>query len=738
MRFSELREELTDFYGQKLHTLHEKSMKQCEEVLNREISLNTPAIMQKTAQYALIAENVIPVIYRHTLLFGEVCANEAREGPDTMGNWTYRKNRIHYREYGKAVLEEKNACTRYPLYSFCGEFGDEYYHFAFENEKILQYGFRGIHERVCRRLSETALSDKERDWLEAVKAGCLAVRRVARRFAEQATNCAETARDDERKAHYLKIAETAARIPWEKPETFYEALETVFFLQQVIPALEGGGLYSVGRLDVLLYPFYKDDIAAGRITQDEVYGLICEFLLLFDLRIPHDLQNQRDSLVNAVYTLGGIDGDGKPVFNPLTELFLKADSEENIIYPKIKCRFGTETPKEYFDLINTELMHGKSTILYENDGALIPALERAGIQASDARNYSLLGCWEPVIPGCTNEHCSYFSALKIFELSVHGGLYEKALPFSLTPLDNARSFEEVLTITRNNFHAVMDSRCRVAVSARKSWHLVDPHPLLSSTLDDCLEKGLDVTDGGAKYHHDEIICAGLPNVIDSLLVIQELCFDKKKYGLGELLAAVRNDWDREDMRRDALSCHFFGDESEESGAMVKCLTDDLASYARTLPALWGGHVTVGYMLFMEMYPWAKNMRATPDGRRKGDFFARGLTPSSLHYIPSVTGIINSFEAIDAGNIAANGVLNITLPYAHMDLSIWEALMRRIAKSSVSALQINCVSREELQDAVKHPEKHQSLIVRVCGYSAQFVSLPEDVRRDFLSRNFFEV
>ena len=95
------------------------------------------------------------------------------------------------------------------------------------------------------------------------------------------------------------------------------------------------------------------------------------------------------------------------------------------------------------------------------------------------------------------------------------------------PLDGASSFEDVMEITLRNICAVMESRARVAVTARKHWHLVDPHPLLSSALDDCVAKARDLTDGGARYHHDEIIVAGLPNVADSLLAIRELCFERK-------------------------------------------------------------------------------------------------------------------------------------------------------------------------------------------------------------------
>ena len=169
---------------------------------------------------------------------------------------------------------------------------------------------------------------------------------------------------------------------------------------------------------------------------------------------------------------------------------------------------------------------------------------------------------------------------------------------------------------------------------------------------------------------------------------------------------------------------------------MRLVTDNLASFAQTLPALWGGRVTIGYMLFMEMYRVAENLRATPDGRYNGDFFSRGLTPSSLHPIASLTSVINCFAKLDATDMAANSVLNVSVPLSDMPLSVWETIIRCSANTAINALQINRVSKEELLDAIEHPEEHQSLIVRVCGYSARFVSLPEIVQQDFLQRNIY--
>ncbi len=737
-----LRTELSDFYRSRLNGKFKDCCERSKSALDAAVPGGLNAFEEKRRQYAVIAETVEPVLFRHTDFYYEVCANDSVERPQTPGMWTYRKNRSDYSRLAEAVLAEKNACTSVPLYTFCGEFGDEMYHFAFENEKVLQTGFRGLYEKISGYLAKPGLTERQTAFYRAAADGCLSMKRVAERFSEKARELADAALSADEKRHYEKIAETARKIPWEKPSGFYEALEAVLFIEQVLPALEGGGLYTVGRLDRLLWEFYRSDLEAGALTREQAYALICEFLILFDSRIDHDSPDQSDSLVCAVYTLGGCDEDGKPFYNELTELFLRANREENIIYPKIKCRFGKDSPGEYLNLINAELASGKSTLLYVNDDAMLPALRRAGIGDGDARNYSLLGCWEPVVPGCSNEHCAYMNLIKILELSVWGGYSHEALPFEIRPIDGAEDFEDVLETVLADIEAVFASRSRVAVGARRYWSEIDPHPLISCALDDCLARGRDLTEGGAKYNLDEIICAGLPNVIDSLLVIRDLCFEKKTVTLPALLHAVRSNWadDTPDMaalRSDALRCHFFGDASVESMSLTERVTDFIAECAEKQPSLWGGRMTVGYMLFMELYRWAKGVRATPDGRHNGDLFARGLTPSSLHHIESVTDVLTGLSAIDPSGVAADSVLNITLPYHDMPLPIWEAFLRTAAGFPVQALQINCVTKEELLDARIHPEAHSGLIVRVCGYSAKFTSLPRYVQDDFLQRNFFE-
>ena len=192
------------------------------------------------------------------------------------------------------------------------------------------------------------------------------------------------------------------------------------------------------------------------------------------------------------------------------------------------------------------------------------------------------------------------------------------------------------------------------------------------------------------------------------------------------------------MRHAAIHCPCWGDESEESCALARRFNTDLYEALQGLQTLWpGGHVQLGHLTYTEIRFWAEKTLATPDGRRNGDYFAQGLTPSRLHRIESVTAVVNSLAALDGSQMAGNSVVNIIFPSNRMTLGNCAAFLRACAHSAMGSLQLNCVTKEELLDAQAHPENHRDLIVRVCGFSARFTSLSPEWQKEVLTRNFYD-
>ena len=745
--FKKLRDELRDFYFHGDAERAKAFADKCFAIMDERVSDGMSITEQKLLQYDVIAEQFEPTLFRHTPYFYETGvltslsdgARWAKGHSFIQANgWVYNRNRHLFSEQDEALYKLKSAQVSEKLYLICGPYNDTSQHFNFNSRPFLQTGAVGIYERAKAELAN-AKNDEEREFLNAVCHGMLSLRRMAERFAQKAIQMLSEEKEEAARKNLELIAKTAARIPWNAPETFYEALATLAFLRTAMGTLEGVGPNTFGRVDKDLISFYRSDIEKNIITPEEAYSLICQFLIIWDCHYDHDMlmEGYADHELENTYTLGGCDDEGAPLCNELTLMFLRATREENIIFPKIKCRFSKNSPKEYFDEMNIAITGGTSTVLLQNDDATIPALVRAGRPIEEARDYYVSGCWGIVTAQEKYDHGSYTNLLKPFEFSLHR-LDDKMknVGIRFECFDGCESFEELYKKTLSNCDKLLSAKLDVLRRGGQIFHKVDRFPIFSSTLEDCLENRKDFTMGGARYNDDYHLMFGLPNIVDSLLAIRELVWEQKKYTLDEILTAVRTNWvGYENIRLDAVRCHGWGDGSEASTALANRFNNDLFAICQKYKGTYGGKVHMGHLTYTEIRFWGEKTLATPDGRKSGEYFAQGLTPSRLKRIPYVTDVINSMAALDPSAMAAGSVVNVILPRG-IPLEQCGAFLRAVARSAVQSLQLNCTSREELLDAQKHPEKYPNLIVRVTGFSAKFTSLSKEWQDEIISRNFY--
>lgn len=394
-------------------------------------------------------------------------------------------------------------------------------------------------------------------------------------------------------------------------------------------------------------------------------------------------------------------------------------------------------PKEYLDAINVSIVNGTSTVLIQNDDATIPAIIRGGKTLKEARECLISGCWGTVLYQEKFDHGSYLNLLKPFEFSLHN-LKDKMdiVGVQFECFDDCKNFEELYQKTLHNCELVLDAKLDVQTKGGQIYHKVICFPIFSATLENCLKNHADYTKRGAKYNDNYELLFGLPNIVDSLMAIKTLVFDTKKYTLAEYLHAVRSNWEGyEDMRLEATKCHGWGDGNEDSGKLAGRFNDDLFAICQRKTGMYGGKVHMGHLTYTEIRCWGEKTLATPDGRKSGEYFAQGLTPSRLKRIPNVTDVVRSLSYIEPSTIAASSVVNIILP-AKTPLDVCEGFLRAAATTSIQSLQLNCTSKEELIDAQKHPEKYPHLIVRVTGFSAKFTSLSKEWQEEVFSRNFY--
>jgi formate C-acetyltransferase len=697
-------------------------------------------IQLKAFQYDLIAERFEPTLLANSPFYFEmgIKAAEGDGEPSTCaGGWLFRRNSHLFRDHGPEDYDQYQAASRLGLH-LSYNYPDVDHHTC-SYASILRQGLCSFHAKA-----EAALADcedsSEREFLDAACRGLLAIRRIGEKFSEAAEQLFTENPPQPERAFLEMVATTAKEVPWRAPRTFYEGLAALWFLHETQGALDGVRIYVLGRLDLLLGPLLEQDLARGTVSRDEAYDLLCRYLLhldcKLDLTVPVETSYNRQEL-GGTLILGGCDEAGNEVCNDLTFMVLQAHRELDLLYPKLHCRVSRNSSREYLDAIDRSLLAGRNVLSFLNDDAIIPAQVRAGKRLEDARNYVAGGCWEVIVEGC--EHSAgancYFSLARVMDLSIHPSQdVELATGDRFDPLDDATDFESVYQITTGNAIRAIRRMCMLIGEHGSVWPAVNPSPLFSACLADCLENRQDYTMGGGRYNPHALPLAGFAIFVDSLLVIRELCFGSGRHTLAELLQAVRENWEGHDaLRAEALGSPFFGDGGEESSTLARRVLGALGAGLVGLRNERGGPFALGLYNYRDVVDWAPLTRATPDGRRTGDFLSQGLTPSRLRPSTGLTSVLRSVAALDLGQCPANTVLTLSVPLGDQSLTSLGHLARAFVLSGAGMLQPNCVDTRQLLDAQLHPEQHRDLVVRLYGYSARFVNLTAEMQKEFIGR-----
>ncbi|MBR4888747.1 MAG: pyruvate formate lyase family protein [Clostridia bacterium] len=394
-------------------------------------------------------------------------------------------------------------------------------------DTLLRLGLNGIIQKTEEKLA--ACNDlKKQEFYRCVIRANKALLRLAERFKEEACRLAAAASSPEEKAHFEKIAAAAENVPANPPATFYEGMCTVLFYRECVGSIDGIGFSTFGQLDRMLLPLYEADLATGRTTPEEAQALIAQLLLYTEVRFEAATGYYETS---TTIELGGCDRDGNIIYNPLTELILDTVLALRTVNTKINCRISKAHPKAYLEKISRLQMAELPTVMMHNDDVLIPARTRFGQSVEDARMYVGGGCHEIVLQGtevCTRAD-TWISLPRILlqtmataaECCTYEDFYRQFTA-------DVKAYHEKITAIKNK--------------SEKRWCEMSPLVLYSSTIDGCLEQGMDVTEGGAKYSTVTLSMLGTATMIDSLYAIRQIVFEDKKLTLADFLRIVKNNF----------------------------------------------------------------------------------------------------------------------------------------------------------------------------------------------------
>jgi len=646
-------------------------------------------------------------------------------------------------ELVKVVVDQLNP--KFFLINETGGIG----HLIPDYEMLINTGLRGIHENAKRQLNLLRPMDERRPFYEAVGIVCDAVVAMAANYVSEARRLAERETDVERKRELLQIAANLQHVPAHPARNLCEALQSIWLVHTAI-TLEGldNGI-SFGRMDQYLYPFYKRDIEAGTLTPQQAKELLgclaiksAEIIPVFsgDITACHG-----GFLSGQAVTIGGTDKYGNDVTNDLSYIFLDLMDEIRMRQPNYHARIHKGSPKKYVERIMDNLVRGVNSPAVYNDEVIIDCLKKCGYTLEDANAYSTLGCVELNAPGKTfgSTDAALVNVPICLEMALNEGkLFGDRILTSGARTKNIEEFHDINDIkeafkTQLSFQI---DRCQNMLTpielGNRNYH---PTPLSSGMIEGCLDKGIDLTEGGALYNFSGVQGVGITDTGDSLYAINELVFETRKYTLARLVKALKNNFvGEEKLRAEIQSLPRFGNDNPVADSYSKWVTDTFYDVFTGRVNTRGGRFVAGFYSTTTHYSFGLHTGAMASGRLKGMPFTSGIAPSNGADKKGPTALFNSLTSISFDR-AHNGV-NVNAKFDTATLKgehgkkILEALLLTYFKKGGMQLQLNVLDTEMLKDAKMHPENYPSLIVRVSGYSAYFNDLSPAMKDEIIERS----
>ena len=696
------------------------------------------------------------------------------------------------------MTEETRAAIEHNIFTPGNYFYNGVGHVTVQYDKILAIGYSGLIGEMQAELDKCDPGDGDyctkSQFLKAAIISCEAVIRYARRYADLAEKEAASCSDAGRRQELLQIAANCAHVPEHGAATFHEACQSFWFIQQLLQLESSGHSISPGRFDQYMYPYYKKDLEAGKLSREFAQELIdCIWVKLNDLNKCRDAASAEGFAGYSLFQnliVGGQDKEGIDVTNDLSFMCITASKHVFLPQPSLSIRVWNKSPHDLLmkaaDLTRT----GIGLPAYYNDEVIIPSLLSRGLTLEDAREYNIIGCVEPQKAGKTEgwHDAAFYNMCRPLELVFSNG-WDKGEKISIETgaVEDMTSFDEFYEAYKKQ----MNYNISLLVNADNAIDVAHatrcPLPYLSCMVEDCIRRGKTVQEGGAVYNFTGPQGFGIANMADSLYAIKKLVFDEKKVTLaeykralamnfgqgfdavtaGEIVTEILREMDKNGMSADesqvagmitaVMNTEIpaeekkryeelramidevpkFGNDNEE----VDMFARDVA-YTYTKPLLnyrnpRGGQFQAGLYPVSANVPLGAQTGATPDGRLAHTPVADGVSPSAGKDVLGPTAAANSVSKLDHG-IASNGTLfnqkfHPTALSGEKGLENFVALIRSYFDQKGSHMQFNVVDRQTLLDAQAHPEKYAHLVVRVAGYSALFTTLSKSLQDDIIRR-----
>ena len=569
----------------------------------------------------------------------------------------------------------------------------------------------------------------------------------ARRMSQYAAELAAKETNPQRKEELLKISEVNAKVPAHKPDTFWEAIQAVWTIESLLPVEENQTGMSIGRVDQYMYPYYKADLDAGRMNNFQAFELAgCMLIKMSEMMW---ITSEGGSKFFAGYQpyvnmcVGGLTRDGRDATNELTYLLMDAVRHVKIYQPSLACRINNKSPQKYMKKIVDVVRSGMGFPACHFDDTHIKMMLAKGVSIEDARDYCLMGCVEPQKAGRLYQWTStaYTQWPICIELVLNHGVplwYGKQVTPDLGDLDQYQTYEQFDAAVKEQIKYVTKWTAVATVISQRVHRDLAPKPLMSIMYEGCMEKGKDVSAGGAMYNFGPgVVWSGLATYADAMAAIKKLVFDDKKYTLKQLNEALKADFEGYDqIKADCLAAPKYGNDDDYADLIAADLINFTEMEHRQYKTLYSV-LSHGTLSISNNTPFGQLTGASAGGRRAWTPLSDGISPTQGADFNGPTAIIKSVAKLSNDNMNIGMVHNFKLMAGLLDTPEGEngiiTLLRTACAFGNGEMQFNYMDNNTLIDAQKHPENYKDLVVRVAGYSAFFTELCKDVQDEIISR-----
>jgi formate C-acetyltransferase len=641
-------------------------------------------------------------------------------------------------------------------------------HLAVNFPLLLEKGLDGLRDKVDERRSRIRLTDwqelQQEQFLKAIDLTLEALSEHILRFARLARSMAQAESRHWRSEELLAIAENCELIAHRPPQTFWQALQLCYFIQLTLQIESNGHSVSFGRLDQYLYPWYRRDVELEQTLPREraIEMLHSCWLKLLEINKIRSGSHSKASAGSPLYqnvTIGGqqlLDGKPCDAVNPLSYTILESCGRLRSTQPNLSVRYHAGMSSDFLDACVQVIRCGFGMPAFNNDEIVIPEFIKLGVEPQDAYDYAAIGCIETAVGGKWGYRCtgmSFINFARVLLAALEQGRDATSgqifLPQELAlSQGNFSHFDQVLgawdSQIRYYTRKSIEIECVVDSVLEENAHDI----LCSALVDDCIERGKSIKQGGAKYDWVSGLQVGIANLGNSLAAVRKLVFEQGVIGQHQLAVALANDFDGlsgEQLRQRLLNAapKYGNDVDEVDQLLVRAYQtyiDELRQYHNTRFGRGpiGGTYYAGTSSISANVPFGAATLATPDGRKAHTPLAEGASPASGTDHLGPTAVFNSLSKLPTASILGGVLLNQKLNPTTLENPADREKLMLMLRTFFEAyqgwhVQYNIVSRETLLKAKQHPDQYRDLVVRVAGYSAFFTALSPDAQDDIIAR-----